>query len=61
MKGQSAVSLLKSKTFWAGAILIVLGLISLAEGKVNEASQLIFTGLGFIGLRDAIRKLAEEQ
>ena len=59
MREEGVVILIKSKTFWAGVILIILGLVSLAEGKIDEASQLIFTGLGFIGLRDAIRKLEE--
>jgi len=49
--------LLKSKTFWAGTFLIGLEIVSAYEGKMEEAAQLVLTGLGFIGLRDAIRKL----
>jgi len=54
---ESARVLLKSKTFWAGTLLIGLGIVSAYEGKMEEAAQLVLTGLGFIGLRDAIRKL----
>jgi len=54
---ETAKVLLKSKTFWAETLLIGLGIVSAYEGKMEEAAQLVLTGLGFIGLRDAIRKL----
>lgn len=49
----------KSKTFWSGVGLIALGLYLFVAGERITAAQLIFTGLGLIGIRDAIRKLQE--
>jgi len=54
---ESAKFLLKSKTFWAETLLIGLGIVSAYEGKMKGATQSVLTGLGFIGLRNAIRKL----
>lgn len=56
----------KSKSIWAGIILILYGLISLIYGRpesIEEAQQivyLIFTGTGIIGLRQAIAKVIEK-
>lgn len=48
----------RSKTFWAGAILIVKGLIYdlYFKGDVATAVAQISLGAGLIGLRDAIKK-----
>ncbi len=52
--------LYKSKTFWSGVALILLGLYMYSTGELVAGSQLIFMGLGLIGLRDAIKKLQEQ-
>ncbi len=52
--------LYKSKTFWSGIALIMLGLYMYSTGEIITGSQLIFTGLGLIGIRDAIKKLQEQ-
>ena len=44
----------KSKTVWAGVFLII-GSIGLAMiGKTDQSYQMFFTGLGLIGLRQAV-------
>jgi len=57
---QEVKPLYKSKTFWSGVALIALGLYMYATGEVIAGSQLIFTGLGLIGIRDAIKRLEEK-
>ena len=44
--------MIKSKTIWAGALMIVLGLVSSIGGNIDPTS--ILTGLGFVGLRTAM-------
>lgn len=57
--------LYKSKSVIAGIVLIIYGLICLALGRpesLEEAQQivyLIFTGVGIIGLRQAIKRSIE--
>ncbi len=53
--------LYKSKTFWSGVALIVLGLYLVAFGEKITGAQLIFNGLGLIGIRDAIKRLEEQK
>lgn len=47
--------LLQSKTFWAalGFILLAL-LVYYTTGDVQKAVELILTGIGFLGLRQAV-------
>ena len=46
----------KSKGFWGGVILVVLGLVSLAYGEVDQATYLIGLGLGILGIRDKLER-----
>lgn len=53
--------LLKSKTVWAGAILIVASIVDVATGGqiTMENVVVFFGGFGVIGLRDALKKIQE--
>jgi hypothetical protein len=48
--------MLKSKTFWTGAGSVVAGIGFIVIGSKAEGLQMIFTGLGMIFLRRAIKK-----
>jgi len=54
---ESVRVLIKGKTFWTKTLLIGLGIVSAYEWKMEETTQLVLTGLGFMWLRDATRKL----
>ena len=49
--------LLKSKTFWTGIAGIIGGIALVLTDKVDQGTQLIFTGLAAIFLRDGINKI----
>jgi len=57
----------KSKSIWAGIVLILYGIYCILTGHTeswDEISKIIiaiFTGTGIIGLRQAISKLFEEK
>jgi hypothetical protein len=48
---------LTSKTFYAGAALVVYGIVKLAYQKDSTGVQEIILGLGMMAGRDAIEKL----
>ncbi|RLE52577.1 MAG: hypothetical protein DRJ26_04560 [Candidatus Methanomethylicota archaeon] len=53
----------RSKTFWSGIGLILIGVGSiLRRWQISWGDiQLILTGFGFIGLRDAIERWVSEE
>ena len=48
---------LNSKTFWIGVVCIALGVVDSLLGDKDGGVQLILLGLGFLGVRDAVRKV----
>ncbi len=56
-------SLLKSKTFWSGAVIIAVGVANYFGYLSPEMLSLLITGaggFGFIGLRDFLKTLEED-
>jgi hypothetical protein len=51
-----SLSLLTTKSFWAGLASIATGIGLIIEGQVPEGIQLIIAGIITITLRDAIAK-----
>lgn len=50
--------LIKSKTFWAGAALVVTGIGTwIADGDAAKGVQTILSGLGLIFLKQAVAKV----
>lgn len=51
-----SMNLLKSKTVWAAVGFIALALaVYLKTGDVDKAVELVLTGVGFLGLRQAVK------
>lgn len=51
------MELLKSKTVWAALGFIALALaVYFNTGDVDKAVELVLTGVGFLGLRQAVTK-----
>lgn len=56
-KQNNSMELIKSKTVWAALGFIALALaVYFKTGDVDKAVELVLTGVGFLGLRQAVKK-----